>query len=207
MEAEIASHLLRIDAIKLRPKMPFTWASGIKSPIYCDNRISLTHPTTRNFVKESLAEKSKVFGEFTVVAGVATAGIAHGALLADALGLPFIYVRSKPKGHGRQNMIEGEVKGNENVLVVEDLISTGKSSIQACDALREVGCTVAGVISIFSYEFDMAKENFDNANIRSESLSGYSALLEEASKTGYIDAKEMDVLLEWRKDPKNWKPA
>nr|MCU0346243.1 orotate phosphoribosyltransferase [Saprospiraceae bacterium] len=154
--SEVAKRLLQIKAIKLSPQKPFTWASGILSPIYCDNRLVLSHVDTRGFVKDCLVEKSKDFASFDAVAGVATAGIAHGMLLADALGLPFAYVRSKAKEHGRQNLIEGELPENAKVLVVEDLISTGGSSLQAVESVRQAGYKVVGVLAIFSYNFDKA---------------------------------------------------
>ena len=204
LETELAERLLRINAIKLRPSQPFTWASGIKSPIYCDNRVTLTYPLVRNFIKEKFVEKSKEFGNFDVIAGVATAGIPHGALLADALDKPFIYIRSKPKGHGRENLIEGDIKGNENVLVIEDLISTGNSSIEACLNLREVGCNIAGVLAIFTYGFPVAIENFANANILLKTLSNYSVLLEEAVRTGYVNQEEYELLKDWKNDPLVW---
>ena len=204
MEIQIAKRLLRINAIRLKPSNPFTWASGIKSPIYCDNRITLSHPTTRTFIKEGLVALAEKFDEFDYVAGVATAGIPHGALIADALNKPFIYVRSKAKEHGRQNMIEGEIMGGERVLVVEDLISTGKSSIQACDALKEVGTRIVGVVAIFSYNFQEAANNFEKAGISYKTLSNYEALLDEAMESGYINKEEFETLSEWRKDPIGW---
>ncbi len=198
-ESQIAAKLLQIKAIKLKPQNPFTWASGIQSPIYCDNRKTLSHPAIRTFIKESLVEKSKLFGTFDIVAGVATAGIAHGALLADALNLPFAYIRSKAKGHGLQNRIEGDVSGSERVLVVEDLISTGGSSLEAVDVLKNVGCEVVGVLAIFTYGFEQSKTAFAAADCQLETLSNYDVLLEEALTTQYITADEVEVLKAWRK--------
>jgi len=200
LSSEIAKKLLQINAIKLSPQNPFTWASGIQSPIYCDNRKTLSHPSIRASIKESLVEKSKVFGMFNMVAGVATAGIAHGALLADALDLPFAYVRSKAKGHGLQNRIEGDVRGNERILVVEDLISTGGSSLEAVQVLEAYGCNVAGVLAIFTYGFDKALQAFEAAECRLETLSNYDALLTEALAIEYITTDEMEELKKWRKN-------
>jgi len=200
LASEVARKLLQINAIKLSPQNPFTWASGIQSPIYCDNRKTLSYPRVRAFIKESLVEKSKVFGMFNMVAGVATAGIAHGALLADALDLPFAYVRSKTKGHGLQNRIEGDVRGNERILVVEDLISTGGSSLEAVQTLEAYGCNVAGVLAIFTYGFDKALQAFEAADCRFETLSNYDALLAEAIDIEYITPNEAEELKQWRKN-------
>lgn len=204
LAGNIAENLLQIKAIKLSPQSPFTWASGIQSPIYCDNRISLSYPGVRSLVKEGFIEKSKSFGDFDVVAGVATAGIPHGALLADALGLPFIYVRSKPKSHGRQNLIEGELPSNAKVLVVEDLISTGGSCIQAVDALRAEGAEVIGVIAIFTYGLSKADENFSKANCKFATLSDYDTLLDKATEIGYLEKDALETLKKWRNDPEHW---
>jgi orotate phosphoribosyltransferase len=201
--SEVAQRLLQIKAIKLSPQKPFTWASGILSPIYCDNRLVLSHPETRDFVKQCLIEKSKDFGKFDAVAGVATAGIAHGMLLADALKLPYAYVRSKPKEHGRQNLIEGELPPNSKVLVVEDLISTGGSSLQAVEAVREGGHNVAGVLAIFSYNFEKATIAFENAGCHLETLSNYDILLREALAIKYINLNDVDLLTTWRKKTGN----
>lgn len=203
--AKIAEKLLEIKAIKLSPKAPFTWASGIQSPIYCDNRITLSYPQMRNFVKVSLSDLSEEFPSYDTIAGVATAGIAHGALLADHQQKPFVYVRSKAKGHGRQNLIEGEISNAQKVLVVEDLISTGGSSIQAVEALRAEGLEVVGVIALFTYEFEKAQANFDAANCIYKTLSGYSALLQQAKDTKYINDAEYDALQDWSRDPEAWK--
>jgi len=204
LASEVASKLLQIKAIKLNPQNPFVWASGINSPIYCDNRIILSFPETRAFVVKALAEKSKDFGHFDIIAGVATAGIAFGALLADELGLPFVYVRDKAKGHGRQNQIEGKLDADQRVLVVEDLISTGGSCLKAVDALKEFGCEVAGVIAIFSYGFESAKENFAMAGCRFDTLTNYNELLKEAIQSDYINTGDMETLENWREAPKKW---
>jgi orotate phosphoribosyltransferase len=202
---EIARELLRIRAVKLSPKTPFTWASGILSPIYCDNRIVLSHPSAREIVKNAFVEVSQTF-DFEVVAGVATAGIPHGALLADAIGKPFIYVRDKAKGHGRQNQIEGEVQAGQKVLVIEDLISTGGSSIKAVQALKEIGCEVVGTLAIFSYLFQEASAIFQAENVPLATLSNYDILLEEAVALQYIDANDLETLRAWRSNPKIWQP-
>lgn len=202
--AEIAHYLLQIKAVKLQPKQPFTWASGWKSPIYCDNRKVLSYPKVRRIVTDAFVEKAKQFEPFTMVAGVATAGIAYGALVADALDLPFCYVRSKAKGHGMQNMIEGEVKGNERILVIEDLISTGGSSIKAVDALESKGCTIAGVLAIFTYEFPKAASAFEEIECKLDTLSNYSALLRQAIDLNYINESDLETLEAWRNNPGEW---
>jgi len=203
--SSIARKLLEIKAIQLSPEQPFTWASGILSPIYCDNRLSLSYPEVRNLIKESLAEAAMSFGEFDVVAGVATAGIPHGALVADALGKPFIYVRSKPKGHGMQNLIEGEIPDGKKVLVVEDLISTGGSSAKAINALKENGAIVIGAIAIFTYGFDKAVKTFKEVDCPFVTLSNYDDLLEEAVKMNYISSDILETLQSWKKSPSTWK--
>ena len=195
---EIARHLLQIKAIKLSPQAPFTWASGIESPIYCDNRMILSYPSVRNDVKNALAESAKEFADFDVVAGVATAGIAHGMLLADALGKPFIYVRDKAKGHGRQNRIEGAAPEGKRVLVVEDLISTGGSSLRAVAALREAGAEVIGCLAIFTYGFERAAKSFQEADVALRTLSNYEVMSEEALNSGYISESDLDVLRDFR---------
>ncbi|MEM8909316.1 MAG: orotate phosphoribosyltransferase [Bacteroidota bacterium] len=204
LSTEIALKLLQIKAIKLSPQNPFTWASGIQSPIYCDNRVVLSHPLVRRSVIEALQEKATSFGFFNMVAGVATAGIAHGALLAHAMDLPFVYVRSKAKGHGRQNQIEGELRGNERVLVVEDLISTGGSCLDAVKVLRDQGCKIEGVLAIFTYGFDQAREAFAAANCPYTTLTNYDVLVEEAIKLGYISADNQSSLQKWRQAPREW---
>ena len=196
---EVAKRLLQIKAIKLSPQNPFTWASGIQSPIYCDNRVALSYPEVRNYLKEAFVQKATAFPAFDTIAGVATAGIAHGALLADALQLPFVYVRDKAKAHGRQNRIEGHLTGKEKVLVIEDLISTGGSSIKAVAALREAGCEVVGVLAIFTYGFKKAERTFADADCLHKTLSDYPTLLEEAAASGYIDRTELEHLENWRR--------
>ncbi len=203
--ANIATHLLQINAIKLNPQNPFTWASGIQSPIYCDNRITLSYPAVRKTIVNAFVEKSKEMPAFDVVAGVATAGIPHGALLAAALDVPFIYVRSKAKAHGRQNLIEGELKEGQRILVIEDLISTGGSSLKAVEALRTAGGNVVGALAIFSYGFSEASDLFAKANCPFATLSNYDALLEAAIASNYIKAEEVATLKAWRANPKAWK--
>lgn len=204
ISAQLAQKLLQIKAIKLSPQNPFTWASGMRSPIYCDNRITLSYPDIRRFVKKSLAELSTGFKGFDAIAGVATAGIAHGALLADELNLPFIYVRSKPKAHGRENLIEGDITNIGNALVVEDLISTGGSSIQAVNALRDAGIVVSGVVALFTYQFDQSDVNFRDANCKYATLSNYNVMLDEAKASNYISEREYEILSQWSADPKGW---
>lgn len=200
----LAKHLLEIKAIKLSPTEPFTWASGLKSPIYCDNRMSLSHPEVRTFIKKELSELSKSFGKFDGIAGVATAGIPHGALLADALNMPFIYIRAKAKDHGKQNLIEGDITVAKRYLVVEDLISTGMSSLQAVEALVEAGGEIAGVIALFSYGLQKAKDSFEAAGYKLATLSNYEALLEEAVQNDYISTEERKLLENWNKSPQEW---
>jgi len=202
-----AEVLLQVKAIKLSPTEPFTWASGWKSPIYCDNRVTLSYPTVRVFLKEEISKivESK-YGKPDVIAGVATGAIAIGVLVAQELGVPFIYVRPEPKSHGRKNQIEGHLENGQNVVVIEDLISTGKSSLNAVKALKESGATVKGMVAIFSYGFDLASENFKNSNVDLTTLSDYSHLLEQAMDSKYITEKELDTLTDWRKNPENWKP-
>ncbi|MFN0036430.1 MAG: orotate phosphoribosyltransferase [Saprospiraceae bacterium] len=204
MTAEVAQYLLQIKAVKLAPNEPFTWASGMLSPIYCDNRVALSHPAVRTFLKNCLAEKSRSFGDFDVVAGVATAGIPHGALLADVLAKPFVYVRSSAKDHGRRNQIEGEMKPGQRVLVVEDLISTGGSCLLAVDALRETGAEVAGVLAIFQYGFAKADAAFAEKKVAFQTLTNYDALVQEAARTGYVSASDLNTLNKWRENPNAW---
>ena len=200
-----AELLLQIKAIKLSPSNPFTWASGWKSPIYCDNRITLSYPPVRVFLKEEIAKiVENQYGKPDVIAGVATGAIAVGVLVAQELGVPFVYVRPEPKKHGRQNQIEGHLESGQNVVVIEDLISTGKSSLGAVKALKEAGGVVKGMVAIFSYEFDVASENFENANVNLTTLSNYTHLLEQAVDSKYITDEELTTLEKWRKDPANW---
>lgn len=201
----VARQLLTIKAIQLSPEKPFTWASGILSPIYCDNRKSLSYPEVRTFIKNSLADKAAQFGDFDVVAGVATAGIPHGAYVADVLGKPFIYVRSKPKGHGMQNLIEGEIPNGKKVLVVEDLISTGGSSVKAVNALKDVGAEVVGAIAIFTYGFEKAVDTFKAADCPFDTLSNYNVMLEEALEMNYISEEMLATLQAWNTSPSTWK--
>ncbi|WP_430409745.1 orotate phosphoribosyltransferase [Kordia sp.] len=200
-----AELLLQINAIKLQPQEPFTWASGWQSPIYCDNRITLSFPPIRNYLREQFAKHiEKEYGKPDVIAGVATGAIGIGILVAEYLGLPFVYVRPEAKKHGRQNQIEGFIQKGQNVVVVEDLISTGKSSLNAVKALKEAAVNVKGMVAIFSYNFDIAKENFENANVQLNTLSNYENLLEQALDTNYITSAELETLEDWRKDPSNW---
>lgn len=200
-----AEVLLQVNAIKLSPKKPFTWASGWKSPIYCDNRIILSFPPIRNYIRETMSKQiEKQFGKPDVIAGVATGAIGIGMLVAEYMGLPFIYVRPDAKAHGRQNQIEGFVQKGQNVVVVEDLISTGNSSLNAVKALKESNVNVKGMVAIFTYGFDIATENFKNANVSLHTLSNYESLLEQALETKYISEKELKVLLEWNSNPSEW---
>lgn len=205
LEKLFAEKLLKIKAIKLQPDNPFTWASGWKSPFYCDNRKTLSYPALRNFVKLELSRLvMENFPDCDAIAGVATGAIPQGALVADELNLPFVYVRSKPKDHGLENLIEGELRPGMRVVVVEDLISTGGSSLKACDAIRRDGCEVAGMVASYTYGFDVAKEAFRAANVELLTLTNYEAVVETAVATGYIRPEDVAVLHEWRKDPAHW---
>jgi len=200
-----AEYLLQIKAIKLQPSNPFTWASGWKSPIYCDNRKTLSFPEVRTFIALSFAEMArKLYPDAEMIAGVATGAIAHGALAADKLGLPFIYVRSGAKEHGLGNQIEGYYEKGQKIVVIEDLISTGGSSLSAVKALREAGCEVLGMVAIFTYEFQKAADGFAAEKCKLDTLSNYSVLIETAVNTGYINETEVDTLKEWRRDPSVW---
>ncbi len=204
-EQKVAEFLLQIKAIKLQPANPFTWASGWKSPIYCDNRITLSHPTIRTYIRQQLSELVQdKFGSAGCIAGVATAGIPQGVLVAQELGLPFIYVRAKPKDHGTGNLIEGDVLPGRRVVVIEDLISTGKSSLQAVEALRDAGYDVAGLAAIFTYGFDVATENFKQANCPFVTLSNYNALVKYAGDNQFISESDIELLSQWRVDPGAW---
>lgn len=203
---QVAKSLLQINAIILDPKKPFKWAAGWNSPIYCDNRKTLSYPEIRNYIRQGLVAVIKNhYKGANVIAGVATAGIPHGVLVAEELGLPFIYVRAKAKEHGKQNQIEGYFEKGQSVILVEDLISSGKSSLEAASALKEVGMKVKGMVSIFTYGFDTASENFKNANCEYISLCDYNTLLLEAIKQKYIDKEDLAILKQWRENPSNWK--
>ena len=200
-----AELLLQINAIKLNPKNPFTWACGWNSPIYCDNRLILSFPPIRNFVREEFSKHiEKEFGKPDVIAGVATGAIGIGMLVAEYMGLPFVYVRPEPKKHGRQNQVEGFLQKGQNVVVVEDLISTGNSSLLAVEALKEAGANVKGMVAIFTYGFDVAVENFKNANVELNTLADYNNLLELAVAKNYISEIELKTLQEWRERPSTW---
>lgn len=207
LERIVAEKLLKIKAVKLQPANPFTWASGWKSPIYCDNRKTLSYPAIRNFIKLELARIiSEKYENADAIAGVATGAIAQGALVADILGLPFVYIRSAPKDHGLENLIEGELKPGSKVVIVEDLVSTGGSSLKAVEAVRNFGCEAVGMVAIFTHGFPVAEEQFQKANVTLTTLSNYNAVIEEAVRTDYIKESDIAVLQEWRKDPAHWDP-
>nr|WP_308570258.1 orotate phosphoribosyltransferase [uncultured Prevotella sp.] len=200
-----ASKLLQIKAIKLQPNDPFTWASGWKSPFYCDNRKTLSYPELRIFVKLEFAHSvQKYFPDAEAIAGVATGAIPQGALVADALNLPFVYVRSKPKNHGLENLIEGELKQGTKVVVLEDLVSTGNSSLKAVEALRKYGCEVIGMLASYTYGFPIAQKAFQDADVPLYTLTDYDHVVAEALETGYIKDSDVELLHQWRKDPANW---
>jgi len=200
-----AELLLQINAIKLRPENPFTWASGWKSPIYCDNRVILSHPEIRNFVRDEMAKQvKKLYPETQVIAGVATGAIGIGMLVADSLDLPFVYVRPEPKSHGRQNQIEGQLGRNQKVLVIEDLISTGKSSLNAVEALSSFGAQVQGMIAIFTYGFDVATTSFNDKSVPLHTLSNYKHLIQLAAASNYIKKEQLQTLLAWKSNPATW---
>jgi orotate phosphoribosyltransferase len=202
---KVAQKLLDINAIKLNVAEPFTWASGWKSPIYCDNRLSLSYPSVRTFIKEKIVDViHENFTSIEAIAGVATAGIPQGALVAEALNVPFIYVRSKPKGHGMENMIEGKIIEGQKVVVIEDLVSTGGSSLKAIEALRANHIEVLGMVTIFTYGFPIADENFENAGIKLVALSNYDALINVALSMNYISEDQVSHLKSWREDPGRW---
>jgi orotate phosphoribosyltransferase len=203
--AKIAEFLLQIKAIKLQPQKPFTWASGWKSPIYCDNRLTLSYPRVRTYIRQEFARIiEKEFGSPDLIAGVATGAIAHGALVAEALDLPFAYVRSAAKEHGMGNLIEGHVEKGNSVVIIEDLISTGGSSLKAVEALREAGCEVKGMVGIFTYGFEAAEASFEKAHCKLITLSDYENLLKTAIAEQYISEKDLATLTNWRIDPANW---
>tara|TARA_R110001632_G_scaffold100840_5_gene208219 strand:- start:596 stop:1234 length:639 start_codon:yes stop_codon:yes gene_type:complete len=200
-----AELLLQINAIKLQPQEPFTWASGWKSPIYCDNRITLSYPPIRNYLHQEMAKQlEQIYGKPDAIVGVATGAIGIGMLVADYLNLPFVYVRPEAKKHGRKNQIEGHLEPGSSVVVIEDLISTGKSSLLAVEALKAEGATVKGMLAIFTYGFETATENFENAAVELHTLSDYTHLLEQAADTNYITQDQQTALENWRKDPAHW---
>jgi orotate phosphoribosyltransferase len=202
---KVAEFLLQIKAVKLQPDKPFTWASGIKSPIYCDNRKTLSYPKIRTYIRQHFVDIiNENFVKPDVIAGVATGGIAIGALVAQDLGLPFVYVRSEAKKHGLTNLIEGDIEKGQSVVVIEDLISTGGSSLKAVEALRDKGCVVKGMIAIFTYGFDEAVQNFKKARLKVETLTDYKTLVDAALKREYIDEKDVKRLNEWRANPSLW---
>lgn len=206
LKRDFASRLLQVKAIKLQPNNPFTWASGWLSPFYCDNRKTLSYPELRNYVKLELVHKVlECFPEAEVVAGVATGAIAQGALVADELNLPFVYVRSKPKDHGLENLIEGDLKPGMKVVVIEDLISTGGSSLKAVEAIRSNACEVIGMVASYTYGFPVAENAFREANVRLETLTDYEHVVAEALATGYISEHDVEVLHDWRQAPDKWK--
>ncbi|MGQ1785874.1 orotate phosphoribosyltransferase [Saccharicrinis sp. GN24d3] len=201
----IAKQLLQIKAIKLQPTNPFTWASGWNSPIYCDNRKTLSFPEVRDYIKsEFVALVNELYPEADVIAGVATGAIAQGALVADALKKPFVYVRSSPKGHGMENLIEGDIAPGKKVVVIEDLISTGGSSLKAVEALRKAGCEVLGMAAIFTYGFQTAVDNFTEKVVKLNTLSDYQTLIAVAAQTGYVSTDDVKTLSSWRNDPAHW---
>lgn len=207
LEQILANKLLKIKAVKLQPANPFVWASGWESPIYCDNRKTLSYPSIRNFIKLELARTIiEQYGNVNTIAGVATGAIAQGAMVAEELNLPFVYIRATPKDHGLENLIEGDLKPGAKVVVVEDLISTGGSSLKAVEAVRNAGCDVIGMVAIFTYGFPVADDKFKEAKVKYTALCNYDAILDEALKTDYVDESEIKTLQEWRKDPVNWKP-
>lgn len=205
IKKQVAMELLRIAAVKVRPDAPFTWASGWLSPFYCDNRKALSYPSVRNLIRDSLC-KAVVdnFQEADVIAGVATGAIAQGALVADRLGKPFVYVRSAPKDHGMANLIEGNLEPGSRVMVVEDLISTGGSSLKAVQALRDAGCEVTGMVASFTYGFPVAEEAFAAAGVRLVTLTDYPAMLQAALESGYISKESLPTLEQWRRNPSEW---
>ncbi|HEU4718060.1 MAG TPA: orotate phosphoribosyltransferase [Bacteroidia bacterium] len=203
--AKVAQFLLQIKAVKLQPKQPFTWASGWKSPIYCDNRKTLSYPKIRTFIRQQFVQViGQNFSQPDVIAGVATGAIAQGVLVAEEMGLPFVYVRPEPKKHGLGNLIEGEIKPGQSAVVIEDLISTGGSSLRAVDALREAGCEVKGMAAIFTYGFSTAADAFKKANVNLVTLSDYSSLIRQALKDDFVSEDELETLEAWRNNPASW---
>ncbi len=206
LEKAVAEKLLKIKAVKLQPRNPFTWASGWKSPIYCDNRKTLSYPQIRTFIKVEISRLIlELYPDVEVIAGVATGAIAQGALVADALGLPFIYIRPTPKDHGLENMIEGDLRPGQKVVVIEDLISTGGSSLKAVDAIRNDGSEVLGMVAIFSYSFPVAEQRFKAAKVKLTTLCNYDSVLAEALATNYIAVDDIETLKEWRENPAEWR--
>jgi orotate phosphoribosyltransferase len=204
-QVEVAQRLLQINTIKIQPSSPFTWASGWLAPIYCDNRKILSYPSTRDFICEQFTRLiQEKYPNAEVIAGVATGAIAHGVLVAEKLGLPFIYVRPQPKSHGLENMIEGDLKAGQKVVIIEDLISTGGSSIHAAEAILNYGGDVLGMLAIFTYNFPIANQNFENAGIKLDTLSNYQTLIELAMQNGEITAEELESLKAWRENPSTW---
>lgn len=202
---QIAAALLKVEAVKLNPENPFTWSSGWKSPIYCDNRITLSYPELRTQIKQQLSKIVEEHFPITdAIAGVATAGIPQGALIADVLNLPYLYVRSKPKGHGMENLIEGRAVPGSKIVLVEDLISTGGSSLKAAEALQKSGIEVLGIIAIFTYGFPQATDNFKRAGIKGIALSSYEHLINIALERGIVKKNQLEILKSWRNDPENW---
>ncbi len=200
-----AGFLLQIKAVKLNAAKPFTWTSGIRSPIYCDNRITLSFPTIRTYIRQQFVKSiSDTYGTVECIAGVATAGIPQGALVAQELGLPFVYVRSDKKAHGMENKIEGQIEPGKSVVIVEDLVSTGKSSLAAVDALRDAGCIVKGMLAIFSYNLEEARKNFEEHKCELITLSDYNTLIQQALESNYIDENNMASLKKWRENPAEW---
>ena len=204
----LASFLLQIKAIKLNPANPFTWASGLKSPIYCDNRVTLSYPQVRTFIREGFVKMClDKFGKPDVIAGVATGGIPQGALVAQELGLPFVYVRSEKKSHGMNNQVEGIINSGQSVVIIEDLVSTGKSSLNAVEALREKGAVIKGMLAIFTYGMDVAAENFKKNDCQLYTLTNYNTLVQKAAEENYIREEDLASLMEWKKDPQAWSDA
>ncbi len=206
LQNQIATYLLQSKAIKLDTTKPFIWASGWNSPIYCDNRITLSYPEIRDYIRDKFVEIiAEKYPECDAIAGVATGAIAQGVLVADKMNLPFVYVRPKPKSHGRENRIEGELKHSQKVVVIEDLISTGGSSLSAVSALRDSGAKVLGMLAIFSYGFDISEQNFKKSNCKLDTLGNYESMIDTALKINYIEKEKLEILKNWRKDPSNWK--
>jgi orotate phosphoribosyltransferase len=202
---KIAEILLDIKAIKLSPNAPFTWASGLRSPIYCDNRIALSYPENRTYIKESIVSTIRNnYSDVEVIAGVATAGIPQGALVAEEMGLPFVYIRSSAKSHGMTNKIEGKLEQGKNVVVIEDLVSTGKSSLNAVDAIRDAGANVMGMVAIFTYGLNIATQNFEKYNCDLIALSNYDTMINMAINKDYVGENDKNSLLDWRQDPQKW---